>query len=114
MNIGEIAEKFIRAAEVERASREHVGPKPLRAQALPYVHSYADKAGWRKEPGDKLECGADPLGEERKAFWERMGLTPTAQEIAELDGVYDLLLIVENDGQRRALLAWARSKVGGK
>jgi hypothetical protein len=114
MNIGEIAEKFIRAAEVERASREHVGPKPLRAQALPYVHSYADKAGWRKEPGDKLERGADPLAEERKAFWERMGLTPTAQEIAELDGLYDLLMLVEDDGQRRALLAWARSKVGGK
>lgn len=114
MNIGEIAEKFIRAAEVERASREHVGPKPLRAQALPYVHSYADKAGWRKELGDKLERGADPLAEERKAFWERMGLTPTSEEIAELDGLYDLLMIVEDDGQRRALLAWARSKVGGK
>jgi hypothetical protein len=32
MNIGEIAEKFIRAAEVERASHEHVGPAALRAQ----------------------------------------------------------------------------------
>lgn len=68
MNIGEIAEKFIRAAEVERASRDHVGPKPLRAQALPYVHTYAHKAGWRKELGDKLERGADPLAEKRKAF----------------------------------------------
>ncbi len=114
MNIGDIAQRFIRAAEVERASREHVGPAPLRAQQLPYVHTYADKAGWRKEPGDKLEKGADPLAEERKAFWERMGMMPTGEELRELDGLYDLLMLVGNDGERRALLAWARSKVGGK
>jgi hypothetical protein len=114
MNIGEIAERFIRAAEVERASREHVGPSPLRAQQLPYVHTYIDKLGWRKEHGDKLAKGADPLAEERKLFWERMGMMPTAAELRELDGLYDLLMIVEDDGQRRALLAWARSKVGGK
>ena len=114
MNIGEIAEKFIRAAEVERASREHVGPAPLRAQQLPYVHTFTDKLGWRKEPGDKLEKGADPLADERKAFWERMGMMPTSEELRELDGLYDLLMLVEKDEERRALLAWARSKVGGK
>jgi len=114
MNIGEIAEKFIRAAEVERASREHVGPAPLRAQQLPYVHTFADKLNWRKEPGDKLAKGADPLAEERKAFWERMGMMPTSEELRELNGLYDFLMIVEKDAERRALLAWARSKVGGK
>jgi len=114
MNIGEIAEKFIRAAEVERASREHVGPAPLRAQQLPYVHTFTDKLNWRKEPGDKLEKGADPLAEERKAFWERMGMMPTSEELRELDGLYDLLMLIEKDEERRALLAWARSKVGGK
>lgn len=114
MNIGEIAEKFIRAAEIERAMQIHVGPKPLRAQQLPYVHDYADKAGWRKEVGDKLIAGADPLAEERKAFWERLGVMPSAHEIAELDALYDWLTSTDSDGERRALLAWARSKVGGK
>lgn len=126
MNIGEIAEKFIRAAEVERASREHVGPARLRAQQLPYVHDQADKNGWGKSPlqrvikkgkliqGDWLDPNEDPLADERKAFWERMGLTPTAAELRELDGLYDLLMMVGDDGERRALLAWARSKVGGK
>lgn len=114
MNIGEIAEKFIRAAEVERASPVHVGPAPLRAQQLPYVHSWSDKLNWRKEPGDKLEKGADPLAEERKAFWERLGMMPTAEELSRLEGLYDLLMMVDNEGERRALLAWARSKVGGK
>lgn len=126
MNIGEIAEKFIRAAEVERASHVHVGPAPLRAQQLPYVHDYEDKAGWGKSPlsrivkrgkliqGDWLDEKDDPLADERKRFWERMGLTPTAEEMRELDGLYDLLMLVEDDGQRRALLAWSRSKAGGK
>ncbi|RLP22251.1 hypothetical protein [Mesorhizobium sp. YM1C-6-2] len=114
MNIGEIAERFIRAAEIERAMHIHVGPMPLRALQLPYVHDYADKAGWRKEPGDKLIAGADPLAEERKAFWERLGVMPSAHEIAELDALYEWLTSTDSDGERRALLAWARSKVGGK
>lgn len=114
MNIGEIAERFIRAAEIERHSPEHVGPAPLRAQQMPYVHTYEDKLNWRKEQGDKLERGSDPLSEERKAFWEKLGIMPTAQELSQLEGLYDLLMMVDDHGERRALLAWARSKVGGK
>src|SRR6185369_9084356 len=92
MNIGEIAERFIRAAEIERASHEHVGPAPLRAQQLPYVHDQADKNGWGKAreqrvvkkgkliQGDWLDEHEDPLAAERKAFWERIGIMPTARE----------------------------------
>lgn len=114
MNEGEIAELFIRAAEVERSTREHVGPSSKTGFWPQYVHTFADKAGWRKEIGDKLEKGADPLSEERKAFWERLGMMATADELRELDRLDDLLMMVDADGERRALLAWARSKVGGK
>lgn len=114
MNVGEIAERFIRAAEIERASHEHVGPAPLRAQQLAYVHSYSDKLGWRKEIGDKLDPKADPLADERKAFWERIGIMPSAHELSELEALHEWLLSVGNEMERRALLAWARSKVGGK
>ena len=126
MNIGEIAERFIRAAEIERASHEHVGPAPLRAQQLPYVHDQADKNGWGKAreqrvvkkgkliQGDWLDEHEDPLAAERKAFWERIGFMPSAREISELEALYEWLLSVGNDNERRALLAWARSKVGGK
>lgn len=114
MNIGEIADKFIRAAEIERASHEHVGPAALRAQQLPYIHTYKDKAGWRKEVGDKLDPKADPLADERKAFWDRIGIMPSAHEIAELDALHEWLMAVGNETERRSLLAWARSKVGGK
>lgn len=126
MNVGEIAEKFIRAAEVDRATREHVGPAPLRAQSLPYVHDQVDMNGWGKSPlhriikkgkliqGDWLDAKDDPLAEERKAFWERLGVIVTAEEMRELDGLYDLLMMVDDEGERRALLAWSRAKAGGK
>lgn len=114
MNIGIIAERFIRAAEIERNLHEHVGPAPLRAQQLPYTHDWNDKAGWRKEPGDKLIKGEDPLSDERKAFWERLGVTPTSRELSELDALFDWLMAVHNEKERRALLAWARAKAGGK
>ena len=42
MNTAEIASRFIRAAEIDRITREHVGPAPLRAQqpAVEFVRQY--------------------------------------------------------------------------
>lgn len=114
LNIGEIADLFVRAAEIDRNSHEHVGPGALRAQQLPYVHDFADKAGWRKEHGDKLPKGADPYAEERKAFWERIAAMPTAAEISAIDALFDWLMAASDDAERRALWAWARAKAGGK
>jgi hypothetical protein len=114
LNIAEIQELFIRAAEIDRHSHEHVGPSPMRSLPLPYVHDYADKAGWRKEIGDKLAKGEDPLAEERRRFWERIGSMPTSEEISQVEAIFDWLLATDNDGERRALLAWARAKAGGK
>src|SRR5690606_10623017 len=91
-----------------------------------YVHDHVDKNGWGKSPlqrvvkrgkliqGDWLDEKDDPLADERKAFWERLGVTASAEELRELDGLYDMLKIVDDEGERRALLAWSRSKVGGK
>lgn len=112
MNIGEIAERFIRAAEIERAIPEHVGPMPPRSVNLGYVHDWVDKLGWSKQKGDKLLD--DPLAEERKRFWDAVRLLPSAREISELEFLRAWLLSVTDEGERRALLAWARSKAGGK
>jgi len=114
LNTGEIAELFIRAAEIDRATPEHVGPSQPRSLALPYVHTHADKTGWGKVPGDQLVAGADPLAEERKAFWDRIGILPSAHEISELEILQAWLTAIDKEEERRALLAWARSKVGGK
>ncbi|RWP59069.1 hypothetical protein [Mesorhizobium sp.] len=114
MNIGEIAEMFIRAAEIDRNSHEHVGPGALRAQQIAYVHTYSDKLGWRKEVGDKLDPKADPLADERKAFWERIASMPSAAEISAMEAIFDWLKATDDDAERRALWAWARAKAGGK
>jgi len=112
LNEADIAERFIRAAEVERAMPVHVGPMPPRSVQLPYVHDWVDKMGWAKTRGDKLK--EDPLAEERRIFWERMGLRASAQEIAQLEHLREWLLAVPDEGERRALLAWAMSKAGGR
>lgn len=114
MNTAEIASRFIRAAEIDRSTREHVGPAPLRAQQLPYTHDWIDKAGWRKEVGDKLDPKADLLADERRRFWEDGDAAPTAEKLSAVQATFDWLTLLDNDGERRALLAWARSKVGGK
>lgn len=126
LSLEDISRRFVRAAEIDRASHEHVGPSPLRAQQLPYVHTYADKNGWGKAKerrvvkrgkliqGDWLDDGDDPHAEERRAFFERMGMMPTPDELRDLDDLYQMLLIVGADSERRALLAWARAKAGGK
>ncbi|EKF40843.1 hypothetical protein NA8A_18167 [Nitratireductor indicus C115] len=114
MNIGDIAERFIRAAEIERSTPEQIGPAPMRSMSLPYVHDWVDKLGWRKEKGDKLQPGEDPLAEERRLFWERLGLQASSQELSELECLREWLLMVDDEGQRRALLAWSMAKAGGR
>ncbi|MFC6487346.1 hypothetical protein [Nitratireductor sp. GCM10026969] len=114
MNQGEIAERFIRAAEIEMATPGRVGPAPARSLQLPYIHDWVDKLGWRKEKGDKLAPGEDPLTEERRRFWERFGLRASAEELSQLDELRTWLMMVDDEGERRALLAWSMAKAGGR
>lgn len=39
---------------------------------------------------------------------------PSAQDLSELEALQEWLLAIGNEKKRRALLAWAQSKVGGK
>lgn len=112
MNTAIIQEWFIRAAEIDRQDPDHVGPKPPRSLALPYCHDWVDKLGWAKTKGDQLQ--EDKLEEERRIFWERMGLRPTSYELAALEKLRDWLLAVDDEKERRALWAWARARAGGK
>jgi len=102
-DLADIQDRFIRAAEIERAIPEHVGPQGPRSVDLGYVHDWVDKIGW----------GSKRLEEERKDFWDRLGLMPSARELSELEILRAWLLAVKKPEERRALLAWARSKVGG-
>jgi hypothetical protein len=104
MTEAEIAERFIRAAEIDRATVEHVGPQRAKSAALPYVHDWIDKVGW----GDKR------LEEERREFFEAIASRPTSADLSEAASTFDLIKLVPDQSERRCLLAWARSKAGGK
>ncbi|MBB3144915.1 hypothetical protein FHS21_001316 [Phyllobacterium trifolii] len=97
MNEGDIAERLIEAYEIARNSSDQVGPKRLKAQAMPYLHSQADKNGW----------GSERLAEERKDFWESLSRTPTARQISEAEEAISWLALVKNEAERRCLSEWA-------
>lgn len=104
MNIGEIAERLIEAAEISLHSYDPVGPKTLKAQALPYTHSYTDMMGW----------GSERLAEERKDFWQSLTRNPTARQVSEAEEALSWLALVEDEGQRSALAAWVYCNAGGR
>lgn len=116
MTEAEIAEAFILAAEIER-KMPRTGEKPAGFGGYPLqtIHTYEDKLNWRKEIGDHLFRGDDPLAEERRAFTEGRSSKVTATDVSLwekcLGWTRDLL---EDPRERRALWAWAFAKAGGK
>ncbi len=96
MNEGDIAERFIRAAEIDNMS-ERVGPRHLKAQSMQYLHTQADKNGW----------GSERLAEERKDFWNSIARRVTAREISEAEETRTWARMIDRDCDRAALLNWA-------
>jgi len=93
----EIAERFIRAAEIIEASGA-VGPRRVRAAWVDDAHSHADKNGW----------GTERLAEERRDFWAALNRVPSAREISEAEETQAWLGFVTDEGERLCLLAWAK------
>lgn len=118
MNIRQIRDLLIDSVRLDRELHEHVGPAPLRGQGLPYVHSFSDIAGWGKKLDDK-ECqlnaeDTDSYAAFKRDFWDQFDRAPSPAEISRADAVHRWLVLVDDEGERRALLGWVRSKVGGK
>lgn len=103
MNIGEIAERLIEAAEIIRNSVAHAGPARLKAMALPYEHSWADKNGW----------GSERLASERKEFFDSLTRQPTARQVSEAEEAQGWYALVTVDQNREALAGWVRCMSGG-
>jgi len=103
----EIAERLIRAAEIEdRLPR--VGPGSLKAQKLPYVHSEADMLNWGKRVGEKDQLrkeDAEAHAAHRREFWDRVSVS--ARDVSDAEEAWGWLSMVENEAQRAALAAWA-------
>jgi hypothetical protein len=93
----EIAERFIRAAEIAEVSAA-VGPRRVRAAWVDYAHSHADKTGW----------GTERLAQERRDFWAALNRVPSARAISEAEETQTWLGFVTSESERLCLLAWAR------
>lgn len=102
MNIGEIAERLIEAAEIIHNSVEHVGPAHARSLPLPYEHSQADKNGW----------GSERLAEERKEFWESLSRRPSARQVSEAEEAQGWYALVSVEQNREALAGWVHCMAG--
>jgi len=117
MTPSDIAERLIRAAEIEQIGGR-VGPAPLRAQQLPYVHSEDDMRNWGHRRGERrsraLRVDACRLRPEdadahalyRREFWEKLSVT--ARDVSEAEEAWGWYALVEDEEERAALAAWVR------
>ncbi|GAA2887981.1 hypothetical protein GGQ99_004774 [Aminobacter niigataensis] len=118
MNIRLVRDLLIDAVRLDRETHDHIGPAPLRGQQLPYAHGFSDMAGWGKVPNDfrcqlRTEDG-DPLATIRHDFWDQYDRDPSPAEISRADTVHGWVSYIDVDAERRALLGWLKSKVGGR
>lgn len=98
----EIAELFIRGAEVDRRLSNTARPARLKAMALPYFHTDKDVQGW----------GGERYEEERLAFWEARSTRLQTSDVSDWELCNDLIIHVGRERDRRCLWAWAGSKAG--
>ena len=104
MNIGDIAERLIEAAEIIERSTGAMGPAKAKSLALPYAHDYADKAGW----------GRERLAEDRQEFFDSLARSPSARQISEAEEAMTWYRFVVNRGNAAALAAWVRCQASPK
>ncbi|MCO6050863.1 hypothetical protein NGM99_13850 [Mesorhizobium sp. RP14(2022)] len=104
MNIGEIAERLIQAAEIERNIAVPIGPAPARSLQLPYAHDFADMNGWGKE---RLE-------EEQREFVASVSKRPTHKQVSEAEEAGSWYSLVTNQANRYALSIWVEAMAGGR
>lgn len=114
----EIENLFIRSAWVDSRLPDNARPKKMKGSWVPFFHS-VDDINDRRVTGihsgkhrEFLVDGDDPLEEWRTAFWDRMENRVSRDDIHAWERSMDLIAVVSDEGNRRALLAWAKSKIG--
>lgn len=114
MTEAEIAELFIRAAEIEAKLPEVKGfREDYGRYALPWVHELADINGRGRIAGDKLQGADDPLEAWRMEWLTEWGKRATSKDVASWERCVDIIrLFISDAGQRRALWAWAMAQAG--
>lgn len=100
----QIQELFIEAASIDRRLPNTARPAQIKSMSLPYVADWADMLGW----------GAERLEEERHEFYETLGRRLNPADVTLWEQASDMIRLVGNQNQRRALLHWAMAKAGGR
>ena len=127
MNIREIQDRLIGAETTIRELKEaRVGPAPLRAQQLPYVHTDSDMREWGHRRGDRRStnpkddaCRLRPEDDEahsifRAEFWAQFDTGPSPSDISEANQILEWVMLVDDAAERRSLRAWVLAMAGGR
>lgn len=118
MNKAQIADLFIRAAWIDHRLPIDARPKRLKGTWVPFVHSEADVKARIKtgisfgEFREQLHPDDNPFEEWVQKWWDEENQRLKAEDIEAWERASDLIMLVADEGNRRALWAWARSKVG--
>jgi hypothetical protein len=104
MTFSEIQELFIAGALTDRRLPNTARPKQLKSQSLPFVHSWEDLNGW--DAKDK---------EARNWEWlDPAQLRLTTKDVSDWELTMKLIVLVDDEKNRRCLFAWSRAEAGGK
>ncbi|ENN86052.1 hypothetical protein RHSP_31866 [Rhizobium freirei PRF 81] len=116
MNKIEIATLFIKAAIVDRRLPIQARPARLKGSWVPFTHSQADMRLWirRNELSCQLQPNDDPIEEWFGKFFDEDNQRLKTEDIAIWEQANELIKLVADEGNRRALFHWAIAKAGGK
>jgi len=118
MNKTEIANLFIKAAFIDSRLPINARPARLKGQSLAFYHTEQDikdrrATGIRRgKEREFLHAGDDPLNEWRTEFWASLEDRISRNDVRLWELANELITLVADEGNRRALWAWAASKVG--
>ncbi len=118
MNKIEITNLFIKAAFIDSRLPINARPARLKGQSIGFFHSEQDikdrrATGIRRgKEKEFLHLGDDPLNEWRTEFWASLEDRISRNDVRLWELANELVTLVADEDNRRALWAWAAAKVG--
>lgn len=117
MNKADIEDIFIKAAFIDSRLPDTAKPKRLKGQWIGgSLLTTQDMMKWiTREKTDvghnQLRKGDDPIKDWWLQFWDDRSTDMSRKDIATLELAMDLVTFVSDEGNRRALWAWAAAKI---
>jgi hypothetical protein len=114
MNKAEIAELFIKAAIIDGRLPINARPQKLKGSWVPFIHDELDVVSRIKTymRDEQLHKDDDPFNEWALRFWDGENGRLEPEDVGLWERANDLVALVSDEGNRRALWAWAAAKAG--